>query len=387
MAEVLSSRERVLRTLNHEEPDRVPLGIGSSGSAISDGIYFQLKDRLGIEGDISPWRYGHGDNYYDTRIFDALNTDIRHVCLGPSDRSILKMREDEINEWGVRIEKVGPLLEMVSNPLEHATLADLDDYPWPDPYDSDSWRIKGLRQAAKDLFENGDFAIATRSPSRGLFETALQLRGFQRFMLDLMIDKKFAHKLVGKILDVLLAFYDVLLSQVGDYVHIVETQDDYGTQESTLLSPELFREFFKGPLKRLSDLIRSKAPRAKIYFHSCGAVSTLIEDFIDLGIDILNPVQPLAKGMDTKHLKARFGDRIVFYGGIDLQRALIGTPEDVDREVRRRICDLAPGGGYILAPANLVTVDIPVDNVLLLCELALKYGRYPIDTGQLCGES
>ena len=126
------------------------------------------------------------------------------------------------------------------------------------------------------------------------------------------------------------------------------------------------------------DFIKSKAPKAKIWFHSCGAVSEIIEDFIDIGVDILNPVQPLAAGMDSFELKKRFGKRISFHGGIDLQKAMIGSIDDVREEVEKRIRAFAVGGGYILASSNHIQDDTPPENVIFLFEHAKKFGRYPI---------
>lgn len=380
MPDPLSPRQRVLTAMDHKEPDRVPLACGSSGGGLNDAVYFQMKERFGIEGDVKPFRHGHGDNYYDPRVLDALGTDFRHVWLRGSDKFKVEVAPDGsfVNEWGVRIEKIGLFLEWTGHPLENATIDDLDRYAWPNPYDSKS-RINGLREEAERYAQEARYALCTRSPSRGLFDLAVQLRGFEKFMMDMALEPAFATRLVEKIGESVMGYYDVLLDEVGPFVDIVETQDDLAHQRAPFMSVDYFRKFFKPVRARLNQLIRQKAPQARIYMHCCGAIEPFVHDLIEIGIQVLNPVQPLARGMKTSELKAKYGKDVVFYGAIDLQKALAGPPERVDREVRQRLFDLAPGGGFILAPANVIQSDVSVSNILLLYELAAKYGTYPLN--------
>jgi len=382
----MTPRERVLFALNHQEPDRVPIGIGASGSAIHDVVYKALKERLSIQGDIEPFRRGHGDNYYDDRVFDALGTDIRHVFLNFYHSSHFVRKElgagglydPFIDAWGITRETKGGLHAFTGSPLAKATtMSDIDGYPWPNPY-GDSGLLDGVRERAEYLRYHTDFAISTRCPTSGIFEYCWVLRGMENFMVDMIADPKLAMRLVDRVTDTIMKYYDILLSAVGTYVDIVETQDDYGTQQNSFMSPELFRKIIKPARQRLHELIRTRAPQARIYLHTCGSVRNLIPDLIEIGVDILNPVQPLAAGMDPAGLKADFGDKLTFHGAIDMQQAMPGSPEDVSREVRTRIRQLGPGGGYILAPANLVQSDVPLDNLLRMVEEAKEYGKYPI---------
>lgn len=203
---------------------------------------------------------------------------------------------------------------------------------------------------------------------------AIQLRGFEKFLMDMAIDPAFATKLVDRIGDALMAFYDVLLSDVGLWVDIVETQDDLAHQQGLFMSPAHFRKILKPAKERLNDLIRTKAPNAAIYHHSCGAVAPLIPDLIEIGVDILNPVQPLAKGMDPAGLKLLYGSRLSFLGAIDLQHALSGSLEKVEQEVRLRQDQLSANGGYILAPSNVIQPDVSIENVLGLYRFAAQVG-------------
>jgi len=379
MKKEMTPRERVAKTLNFEEPDRVPICIGSSGASVNDAVYYQLKEHFQIEGDVEPFRSGHGDNIYDPRVFDKLGGDFRHVFLKSSQTYEAPVTEDggRINEWGVKVIRVGKFNEWMSHPLKDATIDDLDTYAWPKPYEGN--RDRDLKADIDYWYNETDYAISTRSPSRGFWDLGIQLRGFDQFAMDMILNKPFVHKMMEKILEVLIAYYDVLLSTVGPYVQIVETQDDLAHQTAPFMSPEAYKEFMMPYRKRLNAFIKSKAPQAKIYQHCCGSVRKLIPYMIEAGIEVLNPIQPLAKEMDTGKLKRDFGDKVVFFGGIDLQERLAGPPEVVDQEVKERIRDLAPGGGYILSPANVVQPDVPVENLILLCELARKYGQYPLD--------
>jgi uroporphyrinogen decarboxylase len=175
-----------------------------------------------------------------------------------------------------------------------------------------------------------------------------------------------------------LALWDLYLQAVGPYLHIVQRASDFGSQQSLLMSPEMYRRFIKPADRKVFDFIRSRAPQAALWFHSCGAVRPLIADFLDYGVEILNPVQPLADGMDSAGLKRDFGDRLCFHGGIDLQRAMVGTREDVRAEVVARASTLGRGGGYILAPANHLQEDTPPANVLELYRFAKEFGTYPL---------
>ena len=383
----MDSRERVLTAFDHQEPDRVPLTLGGTSSNITDKAYFKLKEYLGLKGEVKPYRYGHTGNIYDDRILDALGTDYRYLLLHHPDDSHLTYLSSSsfIDEWGVRNEVVGGYGSRVGHPLAEATLADLDDYPWPDPRRPGTQILnEGLKERAKYLYNETGYAIVARAAmSTAFLENGAWLCGYENFLMKLMLDKPFACTLIDKILDIQLAMYDTLLEGVGDYVHIVETAEDYGTQTSLLISPETYREMIMPARKKLNAFIRSKAPHAKIYHHTCGAVSKLIPDLIDSGIDILNPVQPLATGMESAELKAKWGQTLCFDGGIDTQHAMPGTVKDVEVEVARRILAFGPGGGYSLGCSNHIQDDVPPENVVALFEIARELGRYPLNTPRL----
>jgi uroporphyrinogen decarboxylase len=164
------------------------------------------------------------------------------------------------------------------------------------------------------------------------------------------------------------------LDQVGPYVDVVAFGDDVAFHDRPMVDLDRYRKLFKPRHKRMVDLIKEKSEAAVLY-HCCGAVKSLIEDFVDIGVDALNPVQVSSAGMDTAELKARFGERISFWGGIDTGRVLpMGSVEDVEAEVKQRIHDLAPGGGFVLAAVHNIQEDVPPENILAMADAAFRYG-------------
>jgi uroporphyrinogen decarboxylase len=286
-----------------------------------------------------------------------------------------------VDEWCVERKWVpadfgGGNWEKISYPLAGASSDDLDRFPWPDP--QDPARVAGLEQQVRDWATNTDYALSARAVSHGLLETAQELRGLEAFLVDMMTDKAFAHKLFEKILNVQIGLYTALLKAVGPYLQIVTTADDYGSQRGPLISPRLYREMIMPYRQELNRHIRSLAPQVKIQHHTCGSVYKLLPALIESGIDIINPVQPLAADMEPARLKAEFGTQLVFHGAIDIQQAMNGSVQDVEAEVARRIEALAPGGGYIIAPCSNFQADNPPENILAMIAAARRFGKYPI---------
>jgi uroporphyrinogen decarboxylase len=184
------------------------------------------------------------------------------------------------------------------------------------------------------------------------------------------------------ILDVITDFqiraYTNYMKECGEYVHIVQTADDYGTQNGPFISLEMWRKYIKPRRKKINETIKKYAPKAKIFLHSCGSVSDFIDDLVEIGVSILNPIQPYARNMDSAELKKRFGNRICFHGGIDEQHAFPRGQKAIDAELRKRIHALAPGGGYIIGPTSNIQDDTKLEDVLYYLEKAKEYGTYPI---------
>ncbi|OVE81734.1 hypothetical protein BVY04_02620 [bacterium M21] len=265
---------------------------------------------------------------------------------------------------------------MAVNPLKGADVADIEKHHWPDP--SDPGRRAGVYDQVKHWHDNTDYFVATTSVVSGLMlDIGPYLRGFDDFFMDLYINPEFAHKLIGKMTDLLIEYYVSFLEPIGEYVGWVEFSSDHGMQDRPLVKPDLYREFFKEPYRRLFNEVRKVAPNAKIWMHCCGSVRELIPDFIDMGVDVLNSLQPKAAGMDSFELKKEFGNEIVFHGGLDIQQGgITASKQEAVDEAKRRIDAFAPGGGYIFAPSNHFMQDVPLENFYAIYETAQEYGKY-----------
>lgn len=376
--EKLTPRQRVSLALNHREPDRVPIDIGSTACSFTNDLFQRVKEYCGITSTDIVMRPDESAAFYNDDLLKALGVDFRHLFLMPPDNHDFSADAEGymVSEWGLKKKKIDGLSIIINKPLENATIDDIDRYGWPDPLNPA--RVQGLKQRGQYLYEHTDYALASRAISHGFFELAWELRGMDNFLVDMMNDKEFAGKLLDKTLEIQMQLYEVLLINVGPYLQIVETADDYGTQNGPMMSPYLFREMIKPRRKKLNDLIKSLAPQARIFHHTCGSVYQLIDDLIETGIDILNPVQPLAKDMDSFRLKKEFGDVLCFHGGVDEQRALPGSKEELAREIKTRLASFAPGGGYIMAPTSNFQSDTSIENILYYLETIKKYGTYPI---------
>lgn len=283
-----------------------------------------------------------------------------------------------IDRWGSKLHmpKDGGLyFDWVEFPIKEPTMAALDNYHWPRP-DPDEVNAK-LGQQAKWLYENTDFAlIGSAVIGGGIFEQPARVMGMQHFLMALLTEPKFTDRLMEQITDIYIESCNNYLDHVGKYIQVFTFWDDVTSQNGWLIKPELYRKMIKPKQRRLVEAIKKKTD-AKLFFHCCGAARGLIPDLIDLGFDILNPVQVSAKGMDTKGLKAEFGHDITFWGGIDTQRVLpFSKPQEVIDEVKRRIDDLAPGGGFVFATVHNIQAFVPPVNIVAAFDTALEYGKY-----------
>jgi len=374
----MTSRERVIRTINFQEPDRVPLYLGGDFASITPPAHIKMRNFIGLMGEYKTIESFSCVHNIDEKILQNLHIDVRSIFLKePSNwKSKVNLDGSITTEWGINWKQVGPYKEFVSTPLRETIIDDLETFPWPNPYDPG--RTFGLKDEVRDLYKNSSYAIVAGLNVSGILEYCSWMRGMDQLCLDMYLNKKYVHTLVEKITEVIIGFFDVLLREVGPYIQIVEWADDLGSQKGLLFSPEMYREFFKPAEKKVINFIKSHTD-AKLLFHSCGSIVDLLEDLIEIGVDIINPIQPLAAGMDPQTLKKRFGGRVCFHGGIDEQQLLPNaTPTEVETEVKRVIQILAPNGGYIVAPSHNIQIDVPCENVIAIYRAAKKYGVYPI---------
>jgi len=375
----MTHRERVLTALKHQEPDRVPLDLWGSDSRLLNQFYFNVLKYLGWEGRGEMVRPGKTAEYVDYRLSDYLDVDFRHLHIG-KPKSFRKHTDRDgtvFDEWGVGSKKIGEYTTVTSHPFREPDIAAIAKHRWPTV--ADPGRIEGLAAQARHWHEDTDYCITTTAPISGvILEVYQYLRGTEELFTDLYLHPKFAEALIEKIADVVAELYAYFVTPVAPYIAWVEFTTDFGTQHGPLISPMLYRRFFKKPMARIFQAVKRAAPQAGIFLHCCGSVRRLIPDFIDTGVDILSAIQPLAKDMDSAELKREFGRDLVFHGGIDLQQALTGTLADTVAETKRRLADYGPGGGYIVGPSNHFTSDVPVENFLAMYQTAREHGRYPL---------
>lgn len=354
----MNSRERVLKAINHEQPDRPPIF-----ATLTPQVAEKLASELNLPKE-APF-----DSFLSPRMsHNELLTGLGNDCVGiaacyPKNfPSRLERDGTIVNEWGMIFKPVGLYNEFAAYPLSHInTVDDLDNHEFPDPF------AEGRYDAAIKLISkySKDYAIVANLECL-FFEIAWYLVGLEKFLMDLIMEKEYTLALMDRILDINTEIGKQLI-QIG--ADVIWTGDDFGTQQGMMMSPELWRKVFKPRIKKTIDKFRKLNPDIKVAWHSCGSIVPIIPDFIEIGVDILNPIQPLAKGMDPKFLKETYGNSLTFFGGIDIQQLLpMGTPEQVKNEVKRIANILGKGGGYIVAPAHHIQDDTPLENIFALFE-------------------
>ncbi len=382
----MNHRERVLKALNHQEADRIPIDLGATiVSSITRNAYLTLKQHLGLPlEEIKLLDYVQQLPYVSEDLLERLGADFRMVQLPSATAPGLQIFEDGeyyafIDRWGARLHmprQGGLYFDWVDFPIKEPTMAALDAYAWPRPDPPEL--VDRLAAQACWLRENTDYALVGSAViGGGIFEQPARTMGLPNFLMALVSEPQFASRLMDQITDIYIESCNNYLDKVGRYLDVFTFWDDMAGQDGWLISPGLYRRMIKPKERRLVEAIRKKTG-AKLFYHSCGATRGLIPDLIDLGFDILNPVQVSARGMDTRQLKREFGRDIVFWGGgVDTQSVLpFGTPQQVADEVKRRIDDLAPGGGFVFAAVHNVQAFVPPENIVAAFDTALEYGVY-----------
>jgi uroporphyrinogen decarboxylase len=383
----MNSRERILTALRHQEPDRVPLDLGSvQVTGIHRDAYRNLRAALGLPAE---------EMVFTDQIQQlARPAEDLLTHFGVDTRGLFPLNSHNWNvverkaggdweyhdEWGIthRRERPDGLYYSIAHvPLDKAdlTAADIENHAWPDM--GDPQRIAGLREQA-ETFRAAGYAVVIKDPFAGIFEMAQRIVGMTEILMLMATDPDLAGVLFDKLLELKIVFWEMALPVLGDMVDVVTYADDYGTQQSQLISPRMFRAQLKPRIATLFARIKTLAPHVKQFFHSCGNVRPLIPDYIEIGTDILNPVHIRAQGMDPVALKADFGEALVFWGGgVDTQDVLPhATPDQVKDDVRRNIEALAPGGGFVFNTVHNIQADVPPENIIAMIEALAEYGAY-----------
>ena len=372
----MKSRERVLMALNHEQPDRPPLDFGGLVTAPTYGAYENMKKYFNLKdpkGEIGGFKVMIN---MDEELLQRCHADfITHYFAPQGPEWTNNWIDDKhfVDRWGVTFRDVGDYYEMVKYPFEgDITIDDVEKYDWPDF--TDPKHFVGVRDQVKAMYENTDYAVCG-TVCCNLLERIQWLRGLSDQLCDMLIDEDLAEAMLDKSLNMIMGYLENYLPLVSDYIDVLYYGDDLATQESLLMSPETYRKLIQPRQAKIFDYIH-KHSHAKIFYHCCGASVMIADDLVDAGIDILNPVQPGARGMDFELLKKRYDKNLVFWGGIDEQHTLpFGTPEDVAKETLRAIEILGKGGGYVCAPAHNIQSDVPMENFLALYDTCANYGK------------
>ncbi|MFA6175332.1 MAG: uroporphyrinogen decarboxylase family protein [Phycisphaerae bacterium] len=391
----MTHRERIISALQHKEPDRVPVDLGATESSGIMGIaYNRLKKYLGIAGKTQIYDMMQMIAKVEMPVVEAVGSDAIPLLIEPKQWKNWILQDGSIAEIPAKLntqkKSTGEIVQLADDgtevarcpvggiyfdpvffPLANAkTLEDVDNgqkyfesFDWPSYIDED---FKDLRVKAQKLHKETDYAIVGNLWVH-ILASGMSLRGYENFMMDMVLNKPFAHRILEKQLEAYLPRVEKYIEAVGDYVQVIQVNDDLGSQNGPLLSPELYREIVKPYHKKLWGFIKEKSGKP-ILLHSCGSIYKLIPDLIEIGVDALNPVQVSAADMDTARLKKEFGRDITFWGGgCDTQNVLgTGTPEQVRDEVRRRVNDLASGGGFVFCQVHNIQANVPPENIMAM---------------------
>ena len=389
----MNSRERILMSLDHQEPDRIPYDLaGTNVTAITRNAYLRAMQFRGLSTEI-------GDDEIDP---------IQQI-ITPSEENLVKLKSDTRRLGAKRIpcfnknKRVnGSIIEvtdfygcdwkyekgkdvyfnMVSSPIDkEESLSDsLHLIPRPD---WDNYFTVLRKDLDNQILKVGDFCGIADRNTAGLTENSLRIRGYENWFLDTMMDPQGVEGLLDIIVEDKIRYWDAVVNwatETGNEkkINVVSEADDLGSQSTTILDPDVLRQLVIPRLKVIFSHVKKRLPHVKIFLHSCGAIREIIPDLIEAGVDILNPVQFTATGMGLVELKRDFGDTITFWGGgIDTQSTLNnGSPQMVADEVKKIIDIMAPGGGFVFAPVHNVQEDVSPENFWAMWDTLHKYGKY-----------
>jgi len=358
----MNSRQRFACAMAHRAGDRVPVDLGGTTlTSMSSPCQASLRAYLGFSGDTIPT-----NTQVDERILEWAGTDFRsvgHLVDLPVRRKGGAGGSGNVDCWGLRRVRVGQYDEIVDPPLRGASVADLSDFDWPEARIDEDLLVRWQRQA-KTLHDDGRYVVIGEHPVYGILELGCWMCGYDEFLARLAGDRDFVRVFFDKVFAIQMPVIEQYYTVLGPYIDLTTSGDDFGMQTGPLISPKMFEElivpYFSARIARTKEL-----GRCYYWHHSCGSIAKLLDQIIGCGVDILNPIQTSAAEMDPGELKARYADRLVFWGAVDVQDFLPrATPEQVRERVRQLVDTLGAGGGYVTAPAHNMQDDIPPENIV-----------------------
>jgi uroporphyrinogen decarboxylase len=338
-----------------------------NATMLLDKTYLRLRDYLGLQ-PIDPVRSGSSANYYDERILEQLDIDFRRVFLKKAAANQATQHDDGSyrDAWGIRYKQHGIYVNIIESPMQNVQdVAEVEAFPWPKA--QDLYTADGVEAQARRLFQETDYAIVARNPlSPGFLDLGSWMVGMAEFLMLLALKPHVAESIIAHILKIYKGVYSIFLDAVGPYVQIVEVADDLGGQQQPLISPTMYRKLIKPAETELYALIHEKAPDAFVVHHSDGNIFKIIPDLVEVGVNILNPVQTSTQGMDAALLKDTYGHMVSFHGAIEKMAA---SKDELVAEVKEKCRILGRGGGYILASCNHM-IDVEPENIIAMFDTA-----------------
>jgi uroporphyrinogen decarboxylase len=378
-------RERILAALNHEQPDRVPIDFGGAEfTTITLAGYERLKAYLGVTAPTAPMSIIHSVAHPAEEILERFGVDARNVQPGTYEGGVDRRIDDNnyVDIFGVLwkrtesdidqhfLHKGGPFTE------GKLTVERVEAFDWPDG--RNPGLAKGVKERVAEIRALGDYAVCLYLPG-GVIHRGYAMRGFEAYLKDLYRRPEALQRLMDKLCDFWCDTAESVIEAAGpENVDIVYFGEDLGTQDGCMFDPDgIYATYLKPRHRRMVETVKGLTDnKVKVCFHCCGSAYHFIPHLIEIGIDALNPVQVTAKNMEPERLKAEFGDRLSFWGGINTQRILpFGTPEEVAAETRRMIGILGKGGGYVLNSVHNIQAEVPPENVIAMFETGLSH-RY-----------
>jgi uroporphyrinogen decarboxylase len=381
----MNSRERVVTALHHEEPDRLPIDLGGTVvTSIAKSTYASVREYLKLSKvPIRTLEPAQQVAVVDDDVLERFGVDVLPVFADPPSGPPFQIIDEPggssyfKDDFGavLRCPKGGFYYDWQEFPLSEPSIEAMQRMPWPNP--ADPARYRALRRRVEQLRQTTDRALFGMAPcGHDLFNQLLRVRGMENGLMDLVAEPEFAEAFLDRLTDTIITAQRCYLTEVGDLIDIHFTADDFTGQKGPFISPAVYRRMVKPRWARIVEAIKAHT-KAKIFYHGCGAIEPFLPDLIEIGIDIINPVQVSAAGMDTAQLKKKYGKNLSYWGGgCDTQMVLPrGTPAEVRAETQRRIRDLAPGGGFVFNPVHNIQPLVPAENIVTMFQTAREW-RY-----------